>query len=379
MAWTKAKTAVVTGVAILLTAGVATVAVRTAHAYWQPKIRGAWEGVIQIPAGSKLRVVLHVTGDNSSYHATLDSIDQRTKDIPISKFVYDYPSLRFESKTVQGTFEGKVNASATEMSGIWDQKAFGLTTALVMKRTPTPAPVPDVLTEDDYAPRAGSDLQGYWRGTVKAGPVSLRLVIRISEPTDGKFVAELDSIDQGANNVVVSSVTYDKPTVQMEVGVVGGNFEGKLNSDGTEITGTWTQAGTKEALTIKRTDPKAAQAADLAEAAARDSNKDYSHASPNDLTGHWKGALDVQGMKLHLALHVARLPSGELSGTLDSIDQGAKGMPADAVRFTAPNAHLEWTAINGTYDGKIQNGKLSGKWKQAGQTFALVFTRSKDE
>jgi hypothetical protein len=49
---------------------------------------------------------------------------------------------------------------------------------------------------------------------------------------------------------------------------------------------------------------------------------------------------------------------------------------ADAVSFTAPNAHLEWSAIGGTYDGKVQNGKISGKWKQGGQTFALVFARS---
>jgi hypothetical protein len=125
-------------------------------------------------------------------------------------------------------------------------------------------------------------------------------------------------------------------------------------------------------LTITRTDPKA----ETAQAAAQEPDKDYSHASPNELTGHWKGALDVQGMKLHLALHVARLPNGDLSGTLDSIDQGAKSIPANTVRFTAPNAHLEWQTIGGTYDGKLQNGRISGKWRQGGQTFPLVFARS---
>jgi hypothetical protein len=81
------------------------------------------------------------------------------------------------------------------------------------------------------------------------------VVFKIAEPTDGTFVAELDSIDQGANNVVVSSVTYNKPKVRMEVGMIGGVFEGKASSDGAKITGTWTQAGIPLPLTIKRADP----------------------------------------------------------------------------------------------------------------------------
>jgi RNA polymerase sigma factor (sigma-70 family) len=375
MAWTKAKTAVAAGAVILLTAGVATVAVKTVHAHrTQPNIRGAWEGIIAPQAGGKLRVVLHVSGANGSYGATIDSIDQRAKGIPVSKFAYDYPSLRFESEAVKGSFEGKLNPGADTMSGTWKQAGF--TTPVVMKRTATPTAIPELLAESDFATRAGSDLQGCWKGTLNAGGVALRLAFKIAEPADGSFVGEVDSIDQGANSLVVSSITYDKPAVQMEVGAVGGVFEGKVNSDGTEITGTWTQGVSVLPLAIKRTDPKAEQAAEKAEAAAREANKDYSHAGANDLTGHWKGALDVQGMKLHLVLHVARLPNGDLSGSLDSIDQGANSIPADEVRFAAPNAHLEWKTIGGTYDGKVNNGKISGTWRQGGQSFPLVFARS---
>jgi RNA polymerase sigma factor (sigma-70 family) len=371
MAWTKTKIAVVTGVAILLTAGLATVAVKTMHALrTQPKIQGDWEGVLKTSLGAKLRVVLHLSAANGSYRATLDSIDQRSKDIPINKIVYDYPSLEFESKALTGTYRGKLNSTVDTISGNWKQPL--LDTTLTMKRTATPSTIPESLAESDYTPRIGSDLQDYWKGTLQAGSTALRVAFKISEPTDGKFIAELDCPDQGITGAVVSSVTYDKPTIQMEVGVAGGVFEGKASKDGTEITGTWTQAGIPLPLTIKRSDPTA----ERAEAAARDANKDYSHSDPNELTGHWKGALDVQGTKLHLALHVAKLPNGDLSATMDSLDQGANDIPANTVRFTAPNAHLEWPAIGSTYDGTLQNGKISGKWKQGGQTFPLVFARS---
>ena len=312
MAWTKTKIAIVTGVAVLLTAGVGTVAVRTIHAHrTQPNIQGAWEGALGAERGLKLRMVLHVSAVNGSYRATYDSIDQRGKDIKFDKFVYSYPSLELEDKAHKAIYKATLNSTADEMSGTWQQG--GSTATMVLKPTATPDTVPDLLTESDYAPRAGSDLQGCWKGTLQAGQVALRLVFKIAEQTDGQFVAEMDSLDQGGNNVVVSSVAYDKPNVRIEVGLAGAVFQGKVSRDGGKITGTLTQARIPLPLTLERADSQTTKA-EQAEAAAHEPEKDYSHARPDDLTGHWKGALDVKGNKLHLALHVGRLPNGDLAG-----------------------------------------------------------------
>lgn len=372
MAWSKAKTAVVTGVVVLLTAGVATVGVKALRAHrTQPDIRGAWEGVIPTQVG-QLRAVLHLNRVNNIYSATLDSIDQRSKDIPISKVDYDYPSLKLEVKAVEGTFDGKVNTTTGQITGRWKQPQ--LDTPITLKHTENPTAIPGLLTENDYTPRAGSDLQGMWKGELKLGPTTLRLDFKISEPEPGKYIAELDSPDQGAKGFPLSSATYDKPTVHLEAGAIGGEFEGTINSDHTEITGTWSQAGTVTPLTVQRADLNQERANE----AASNAGKDFSYSDPNDLTGHWKGALDVQGLKLHLALHVAKLSNGRLEGTLDSIDQGASDIPANKVRFTSPNVHMEWETIAGSYDGKIKNGKITGTWKQMGKSMPLVFARSTD-
>jgi RNA polymerase sigma factor (sigma-70 family) len=372
MAWSKAKTAVITGVAILLTAGVATVGIKTIRAHrTQPDIHGAWEGAIPTTVG-QLRVVLHINGANNAYSASIDSIDQRSKDIPVSKFEYDSPTLKFTSEPVQGTFEGKFNPATDQLTGTWKQPT--LDTKIQLKRTATPTPIPAPLTEQDYTPRAGSDLQGLWKGTLQLGPTTLHLAFKFSETESGKFISEMDSPDQGSKGVVVSATTYEKPAVHVEVGSIGGIYDATLNSAHTAITGTWTQMGAEIPLTLERADLNA----ERAQATARSAGKDFSHTGPDDLTGHWKGALDVQGMKLHLALHVAKLADGNLASTLDSIDQGANDIPANQIEFTAPNVHIEWSTIAGTYDGKIKNGKISGKWQQAGQTFNLVFARAGD-
>ncbi len=182
----------------------------------------------------------------------------------------------------------------------------------------------------------------------------------------------MDSLDQNVSDLVISSVTYNKPGVQMEVGELGGGFSGTLSDDDKQIAGKWTQNGVSYPLTIQRSDPAVEREA----AAAKDAGKDYSYSSPNDLTGHWQGTLELKGMKLRLALHVAKMLDGTLSATLDSLDQGANGIPATTVRFTAPDAHLEWKSIAGTFDGKVQNDKLAGTWQQVGKPIPLSFERS---
>ena len=361
------------GVAVLLVVGVVAVAVQTITSHkTPPNIQGAWEGVVEMPMVGKFRVVLNVSGTNHSYHATVDRVDEREKGILIDKFVYNYPLVEFESKDAKSTYAGKLNSSADEMSGKWKQRKF--TSPLVMKRTTAPSIVPDLLTENDYAPRAGSTLQGYWKGTL-GGPVPHRVAFKIAEPTDGNFVAEMDFLDQGASNLVVSSVTYDKPEVQVDVALLGGIFKGKLSNDGVKIAGVWTAARLPRQLSLDRADPNATRV-EQAKAAALEASKDYSYAGPNDLTGHWKGVLVVKTVKLHLALHIASLPNGDLFGSLDSIDQGANGVTADTVRFSAPNAHLEWKIIGGSYDGTIKSDKISGTWRRGGQALPLVFERS---
>ena len=70
--------------------------------------------------------------------------------------------------------------------------------------------MPEPLAESDFAPRKDSDLQGYWKGTLKTGNVTLRLGLKIAEPAEGTFRAEWDKSDQG-HHVKPMSISYDRP------------------------------------------------------------------------------------------------------------------------------------------------------------------------
>jgi len=228
------------------------------------------------------------------------------------------------------------------------------------------------MAESDYASRKDSDLQGYWLGTVKGGNISLRLALKISERADGTFRAVFNSLDQGGADIEGTAVAYQAPTVKVEFGGIGIVFVCKLDGTDRELTGNLLQAGTSMPLTLERARPETASLPD----AAIETQKDYSYTSPNDLPGHWKGVLDFKGLKLRLALNIARQPDGKFSCTMISLDQGGGAIPASTVQYAPPNVRLEWPTIGGSFNAKLENGKISGTWRQGGQTLPLVFERS---
>jgi uncharacterized protein len=93
-----------------------------------------------------------------------------------------------------------------------------------------------------------------------------------------------------------------------------------------------------------------------------------------DITGEWNGSLSVQGVKLRLVFHITKTENG-FSGTMDSPDQGAKGIPVTAVSFENPNVKIELTNLRIEYTGEWKEGVISGTFRQAGMTFPLELTR----
>jgi CubicO group peptidase (beta-lactamase class C family) len=79
---------------------------------------------------------------------------------------------------------------------------------------------------------------------------------------------------------------------------------------------------------------------------------------------------------LSLKLHIKAAPDGALSGTLDSPNQGAHGIPCADFRIEGQTLSFKVPAVNGTWKGSIENGgeKLSGTWSQ-GTPMPLDFTR----
>jgi hypothetical protein len=99
-------------------------------------------------------------------------------------------------------------------------------------------------------------------------------------------------------------------------------------------------------------------------------------AHAQDIAGDWKGTLSAGGSELHLVLHIEKAADGSFKATLDSVDQGANGIPVNSISLKDSRLNLGVEAVHGTYEGKVaEDGKtISGTWSQ-GTPLPLNFTR----
>jgi hypothetical protein len=98
---------------------------------------------------------------------------------------------------------------------------------------------------------AAQDIAGDWQGTLRAGGAELHLVLHIERAANGALKASLDSTDQNALGIPVTSIIFDHAKLALRVDSVGGTYEGILNGAATEIDGTWSQ-GQPLALNFRR-------------------------------------------------------------------------------------------------------------------------------
>ena len=93
-----------------------------------------------------------------------------------------------------------------------------------------------------------------------------------------------------------------------------------------------------------------------------------------DITGQWNGALKVQGTQLRIVFNISRTLSGYTS-TMDSPDQGAKGIPVTATTFVNSKLKLEITNIKFEYNGELKGKIFEGSMKQNGMEFPMNLSK----
>ncbi|MBI5384113.1 MAG: sigma-70 family RNA polymerase sigma factor [Verrucomicrobia bacterium] len=382
MAWTKVKTAAVLGAAALLLTGTTFLATDWLPAAWSGRargIQGAWEGALNLGKrnvvdGGRIqaRIVFQVSQTNETYVALGDNLDWGRKDFRFRQLVYHHPVVRIEVSDWE-SYEGKINFWGTQISGHYTVVGEA-PIPMVLKRTSRPAAAPARLQESDYAPRTGSELQGFWTGKLGTLPLNWK----IAEAADGTFRAEMDNLEQGAPHQTVS-VESEPPFVRLVLTTKSGLFDGELIDGTGELVGHWVQGRQKTPMKLRRVDPREQAPAE----------RDFIPAGPDDLQGHWKttaelGLLAPREGKVEVALHIAKRTNGLFTASLCGVDYDAlflptnlpADVPATTVRFSPPTVKLAWNRPFGyTFDGQLSGGKLTGTARRGDVAFPLIFER----
>ena len=96
------------------------------------------------------------------------------------------------------------------------------------------------------------------------------------------------------------------------------------------------------------------------------------------LKGSWSGKLKVGATSLTLVLHLEEA-DGYVKASLDSPDQGAKGISAYKEYLSDDSVAVKVESIGATYRAKLKDGKLDGTFSQMGMKIPLVLTKGVPE
>jgi dipeptidyl aminopeptidase/acylaminoacyl peptidase len=156
------------------------------------------------------------------------------------------------------------------------------------------------------------DFEGSWQGTLEAGATKLRVALIVTKSEMGTYAGKFDSLDQSAT-IPIDTITVNTDAVRLEMKSVAIVFEGVLNKERTELTGTFTQGGQPYPLTFKRGE----QATASEQTAAIPPKPDYSAPADAPYT-----AEEV----------VVKTPAGHtLAGTLTLPKSASRAQPVGAI------------------------------------------------
>lgn len=246
---------------------------------------------------------------------------------------------------------------------------------------------------------AEKDVVGDWKGVLSADGAQLHLVLHVTQKQEDQLAATLDSVDQGAYAIPVNVISVKDGTLSMAVAAVQGTYEGTINKDATEIKGTWTQlrpldltwvraakkedAGPKPSVTGAQPQESGGPGGKARENGNGNAGQkpEVTTVTAAELEGAWMGTIEVAAStKLRVVFHITKSPDG-FTATMDSLDQGAKGIPVTSVALHGATLKIEMKQIDGVYEGKVSADKVTieGTWTQRGMSRPLVLTRAKDQ
>jgi hypothetical protein len=210
---------------------------------------GNWSGTLDV-SGVKLRLIFHVTeGADKKLSGMLDSVDQGAMGIP-GNVKYEKSVMTFEVPSISGVFQG-TNSAKGKLNGTWTQGPGVLPLELTRLVGNAPLPARSANPESiELNKKTNGKLVGNWEGTLDVGAATLRIVFKFSKSAEGGLIGAMDSPDQKASDIPVSTARFEGGKCVFTVATIGGEFAGELKGD--DLTGSWKQGGQDFPLKLTR-------------------------------------------------------------------------------------------------------------------------------
>ncbi|MFN7993214.1 MAG: hypothetical protein U0Q18_06420 [Bryobacteraceae bacterium] len=207
---------------------------------------------------------------------------------------------------------------------------------------------------------------GLWEANIKTPNGDIGMLFNLHQDGE-KWIGEMDVPAQHVSELPLTDVKVDGAAVTFAMPGPGDpRYSGKLSEDGKAIAGNLSQGGGSIPLELKwKSEAKAVVRAPA------------NTGEVQVLEGTWEGALDVNGGQLHLRFNFKKNADGSIAGTIDSIDQGANGIPITSIARSGDTVKLDVKAVAGAYDASLSKDtkSMTGTWSQGGGSIPLTIQK----
>ena len=308
-----------------------------------------------------MRLVLKIQEDeNNTLSASFSLPDRGARNLPVNAVLYNHPDLLIEFDQFGGVFRGTLDLENETYEGAWHSgnsqgrpMANKMTFKKIEDESDDPIELDFEFVDGDPA------IKGYWKGTLQPAPeIALDLILRIGTDADGQLMGLLDVPEQGGKDIPASDLKFESPKVSMNLSGIGLSFEGQVLTDARTIEGKMKSPGPEFEVRFERLDSLDGLGP---------SKLSYESPSGNkEVIGFWEGTLEVQGTELRLAVAVGLDSDGKYQGTMDSLDQSARGLPMSSLEITDGTFVMKWAALGATYSGDLEGDGdvLNGNFQQ---------------
>jgi hypothetical protein len=201
---------------------------------------GTWHATLG-SGDSQIRVLLKLTrATDGTATGMMVNVDQGNREVPLTSIQQKDKVLEFEIRSVAVRFHGTLNAAGGAVAGEWTQMSRAAPVTFERGAFPPNSPLTKAL-------------EGTWQATLDAGgEYKIVLALMLTRDADGAAAGTLRNTSESGKELPVTTIALKNKSVEFAVKGLGATFSGTLNNAGTEITGTWSLAGTDLPLTFKR-------------------------------------------------------------------------------------------------------------------------------
>lgn len=214
---------------------------------------------------------------------------------------------------------------------------------------------------------AATNPAGVWEGTLSTPNGDMGIVINLHKDAD-QWVGEVDVPMQNVSGLPLSNIKVEGAAISFPMPGGGDpHYDGKLSEDGKTINGTLNAGGQEFPLNLKwKSEARAVE------------KLPANTGEVKVLEGVWEGVLETHGTQLHLRFNFTKNADGSIKGTLDSIDQGANGLPIASISRAGDSVKLDIRVIGGSYEGTLSKdaSAMTGTFTQ-GEAMPLTLQRKK--